>query len=121
MDRASVGPSSFELYGKAVVHRHPYFPFPLYREIPHDTGYEFFLLHRKAGVLRATIIRKWTMPSDDVVSTRTTHGGIEEDVRGVLQYDATSQSATVTITGLKHRFEERVDLSTELLSAPVGN
>jgi len=117
LGRASDGSSTLELYGKAVVRRYPYFPFPFHRAIPHETGYEFFLLHRRSGVPRATIVRQWVFPSDEVVVKRYSDGVTMEDVRGILRYDVTARTATVTITGLKRPFEERVKLSSERESA----
>jgi hypothetical protein len=115
--RAGDGPSTIELYGKAVVHRQSYFAFPFHRDPPHDTGYEFFLLHRKAGVTRATIINQWIFRPDDVIVESSPHGGTEENVRGMLRYEPTSRIAIITITGLKRPFEERVDLSSAIESA----
>src|SRR5947208_1424815 len=44
------GASTFELYGKAVIREFPHFPFPFHQAIPHETGFEFFLLHRRRDV-----------------------------------------------------------------------
>lgn len=110
--RAVDGPSSFELYGKAVVRQFSYFPFPFHREIPHETGYEFFLVHRLSSAPQATIVRKWVFPPNEVVVKSVSHGGTREDVQAVLQYDAGTRTATVRITGLRRPYEERVDLSS---------
>lgn len=118
LDQVNDGPSIIQLYVKEVQHQHPYFPFPFHREIPHETGYEFFLLQRKAGVPGATIIRKWVFLPQDVVVAHHSTGGTYEDVRGLLRYEATSRIANVKITGLKRPFDERVDLSSALESAP---
>src|SRR5438094_424534 len=48
--RAGEGASEFQLYGKAVIREFSYFPSPFHRATPHETGYEFFLLHRRDGV-----------------------------------------------------------------------
>ena len=111
------GSSTFELYGKAVVRRFPFVPFPFHRERPHETGYEFFLLHRGPGVPHATIVGQWVCPPDEVVVKRESTGGTYEDVRGMLRYDPDTRTAMVTITGLKRPIEERVDLSLALDSA----
>jgi hypothetical protein len=107
-----------ELYGKAVVRRFAYFPFPFHREIPHETGYDFFLLLRQPGTSGARVIRKWTFMPNEVLVKRETTAAPPEYVRGVLRYDAGSRVATVTISGLKHPFDERVDLSSALDAAP---
>jgi hypothetical protein len=57
--RATGRSPAIELYGKAVIRRPPYVsggPFP--RDPPKTTGYEFFLLRRKASVPRAAILRQ---------------------------------------------------------------
>lgn len=111
LGRVSDGPRTFELYGKAIVHRRPYVPFLFHRDLPHETGYEFFLVRRRLDAPRPTIVHQWMVRSDEVVVERFPGGGAEENVRAVLRYEATSWIATVTITGLKHLFEERVELS----------
>jgi hypothetical protein len=65
------------------------------------TGYEFFLLLRKAGVPRATVLRQWTFQPSDVAKDGT--------VRATLQYDAMTRTATVTIRGLKTPVEEKIN------------
>lgn len=115
--RALDGPATLELYGKAVVRQFAYFPFPFHREIPHETGYEFFLLRRHPGS-QAIVIRKWVFPSSEVLIKRESAGGAHEDVRGTLRYEAGTRTAAVTITGLKRSFEERVDLTGVIQLAP---
>jgi hypothetical protein len=110
LGRASDGPRIFELYGKAVVHRRPYVPFLCRRSPRHETGYEFFLLQRRLDTPRPTMMHQWMVRSDEVVVERLPGGGSEENVRAVLKYEATRRIATITITGLKHPFEERVEL-----------
>ena len=105
----------FELYGKAVVRRFSYFPFPFHRAIPHETGYEFFLLHRRDGVPDATVVREWAFPADAVATRDAGHGIIVEDVKAYLDYDPRTHKATVAVQGLKQPFEEEVDLTAELL------
>jgi len=56
-------------------------------------GYEFFLLLRRPALSRATILRQWTFQPGDVVN--------EGPAKATLQYDATTGTATVTITGVK--------------------
>jgi hypothetical protein len=112
LSRVRDGSIIFELYGKAVVRRLSYFPFPPHRDIPEEIGYEFFLLSRKPGVLRATVIRKWTFAPDEVILKNVGHDGRYPEVRAKLQFDATTRIATVIISGLKRPFEERVDLSS---------
>lgn len=106
--RASDGPSTFELYGKAVVHIHPYFPLlSPHGGGPVDTGYEFFLLHRQQGAPGGSVVRKWAFGPDEAPVKR-----VLPDVAARLRYDPATRSATVTITGLNRPFEERVDLSS---------
>ena len=110
LSRARDGPSTYDLYGKAVVRQYSYFPFPPHRDTPQEIGYEFFLLHRNAGAPRPTVLRKWTFQPDEVISKNPHYPW----VRALLRYEVTTRSATVTITGLKRPFEEHVDLSSEI-------
>ena len=94
--------SAIELYGKAVIRRPPYVPGgPFPRDPPMTTGYEFFLLLRKANAPRATILRQWTFQPSDVVEAGR--------VTARLQYDAATRKAVVTIAGLKSPVEETVE------------
>ncbi|MBX3318418.1 MAG: hypothetical protein KF890_00925 [Nitrospira sp.] len=112
LGRAKEGSSTIELYGKAVIHRLPYFPFPfLHRDKPRETGYEFFLLQREAGSPQASIVRKWTFPPQEVVLKHERFGPMYEDVRAIFEYNDTTQRATVTITGLTRPFKESVGMS----------
>ena len=101
--RAREQSSAIELYGKAVIRQLPYVPGgPFPRDPPMTTGYEFFLVLRKADASRATIIRQWIFPPSDVVKA-----GL---VGARLQYDTASKKAVVTISGLKTPVEYTVEL-----------
>ncbi len=65
------------------------------------TGYEFFLLLRKADVPRATILRQWTFQPGDVAK--------DGSVRAMLRYNIATRTATVTIMGLRTPVEETVE------------
>jgi hypothetical protein len=106
--RVRDGSSMLELYGKKVVRQFPYFPFPPHRDTPQEVGYEFFLLKRNPGVSRATVIHKWTFSPDEVISKNPNY----PYVRASLQYEVTARSVTLTVTGLKRPFKDRVDLSS---------
>jgi hypothetical protein len=109
---ATDGPSAFELHGKAVVHRQPYFPFPFHRTIPHDTGYEFFLLHRHPGFPDVTIVGKWTFTPQQVDLKPQNVGPPDVEVHATLRYDPSAKIATVTITGVTSAIEENINVST---------
>lgn len=109
---ATDGPSAFELHGKAVVHRQSYFPFPFHRTIPHDTGYDFFLLHRHPGFPNATIVRKWKFTPQQVDLKPQHVGPPDVDVHGTLRYDASAKNAIITITGFTSAIEENINVST---------
>jgi hypothetical protein len=95
--------SAVELYGKAVIRRPAYVPGgPFPRDPPMTTGYEFFLLLRKANVPRATVLRQWTFQPGDV--------GKDSSVRAMVRHNAAARTATVTILGLKTPVEEAVEL-----------
>src|SRR5262249_47631572 len=104
LGQAITDSSIIELYGKAIVRRLSYVPFPFHREIPHETGYEFFLLDRRPGA-RATVLRRWSFYSAEVMVKKESTGGLYEDVRGLLKYDEATRSVTITITGLTRPFE----------------
>lgn len=106
------GISQIELYGKAVVRQLPYFPLPFHRAVPHETGYEFFLLHRPRLNEKAVVVHKWVFGSDEVVTKNLGGGLVVEDVRGTLQYDAKMRVARVMITGLKRVVEERIEIGS---------
>jgi len=94
--------SAIELYGKAVIRRPAYVPGgPFPRDPPMMTGYEFFLLLRKANVPRATILRQWTFQPDDVAK--------DSSIRATLRYNTATRTAIVTIMGLKTPVEETVE------------
>jgi hypothetical protein len=113
--KAMIGESSVELYGKNVVRAKPVpiFLFLVHLDRYHDYGSEFFLLRRKKGEEKATILKKWVFTRDDVLTHRFLLSTIA-DVRGFLQYEPGKTIATVKITGLKHPFEKMVDLSKVL-------
>lgn len=111
LGRTKEGSSMIELYGKAVIHVLPYFPFPFHRDKPHETGYEFFLLQREAGSPKATVLKKWIFAPQEVVLKPQSVGPPREDVRATLEYDDTAQQAMVTITGLTRPFKESVAVS----------
>ena len=67
------------------------------------TGYEFFLLLRKADAARAAILRQWVLQPSDVVEAGR--------VKATLKYDAPTRKAVVTIMGLKRPLEETVQIS----------
>jgi hypothetical protein len=127
-----------ELFGKEVLRVHgPAWTFRYGR----DFSYEFFLVvrPRSAGVGR--VVTQWMFSPEELALTgspiepgllrRSTRSEadietIVHPVEGALQrhyvdayldFDSTTKLATVTITGLKRPFEERVDLTAEL--API--
>lgn len=102
--------STVELYGKMVMRAEPVFLFTYFVSIHGPDNVrpyadEFFLLLRKKGSERATVLRKW------VFNQQESEMGV---VRGLLRYDPATKVATVTILGLKHPFEEHIDLSETL-------
>jgi hypothetical protein len=106
--------STLELHGKEIRRQFPYTPFPFHRTIPHETGYEFFLVHRPQGDSQATIIQRWVIPPSDVIVERDAHGGTSDWVGASLKYDNDTRTAMVSIAGLKREVVDRVQLSAEL-------
>jgi hypothetical protein len=115
-----IGGEVLELYGKATTRRAPYFPFRLDPWLPDSTDYEFFLLHR-VGARRAHVLRKWRFGPEDVdlvpVSSDQKRA---RGVKGSMSFDPAAHSVTVTIVGLKQRFEESMALSA-LVTSPSPN
>ena len=102
--RAKDHSTTLELYGKAVIRQLPYIPRgPFPYDPPMTTGYEFFLLLRKADAARAAILRQWVLQPSDVVEAGR--------VKATLKYDAPTRKAVVTIMGLKRPLEETVQIS----------
>lgn len=114
LGRADHGASVIELYGKAVVRQHAHLPLPLHRPVPHDSGYEFFLLLRRIDPRSVTIVRRWVFDPQEVAVQHLSDGGTMERVEATLRYAATTRTATVTITGLARPFEVQVDLEPAL-------
>lgn len=110
--KAEARDSTIELYGKEAVREKPKPFFFIHWGIPGGYGYEFFLLHRKKGVEKAMIIKKWSF--DRYGIARMLLMDWISDVRGFLRYDGEANNAIVTFTGVKRPFEERVDLSRVL-------
>jgi|GraSoiStandDraft_55_1057291.scaffolds.fasta_scaffold43838_1 hypothetical protein len=108
---ASEGSSTFELYGKAMERRFPYFGFPFDRDPLHETSYELLLLHRRLGDSVATALRRWSFDADQVAEKQP-HP--YEGVRATLRYDPATQMATVPIVGLRRPVEDQVNLTAVL-------
>lgn len=106
--------STIELYGKQVTRREPSFILNLQaiHNPEEEYSFEFFLLRRKNGASRATVIKKWVIGHGQL---ERSPGGTVGDARGFLQYDPATKIATVTLKGLERLFvEERIDLSKML-------
>jgi len=100
--------STIELFGKAIIRTPVHIP-PgiLHLDPPTGTGYEFFLLRRPRASAVAVIIRRWVVQPADVVSDR--HGYPRAEA--VLGYEALTQVAAVSITGLKQLVNDHMDVS----------
>ena len=68
LDSVVVGSITDDLFGKKVIRRIPYFPFPLHRDPPKESGFEFFLLRRVQTDARARVVRHWVFLPADVNS-----------------------------------------------------
>jgi hypothetical protein len=126
LDWAPSDGGAAELYVKQVS---PMYPGLIDNSAPiKEQSYEFFLLYRPSEGAQARILRKWLINPEEVhwyvpdylltgplrVDDETVLRGSEmSDVRGFLAYDPSARIATITITGLKHPFEERVELSSD--------
>jgi len=127
---------SIDLFGRETTRIHG----PTYTtEVGQDHTYEFFLVLRSRGTRLGRTMKQWrflpkelAMTGDSVDpaifqrSTRPRHADIADVlnpppgayprhfVDGYLDFDPATRIATVTVTGLKRPFQDRVDLSSEL-------
>jgi hypothetical protein len=126
--RVEIENRSIELFGKETVLGH--YPGGV-AQYGRDYSYEFFLLVRPRPDGRATLVRKWSFAPEEIalvvdrrVEELLRRSKVPEDkierlarpriglnVEGALTFDPATKTATVTITGLKQPFEERVELS----------
>ena len=65
-------------------------------------GFEFLLLLRKANIPQATVLRKWSVEPRDMAK--------DSPPRATLQYDATTNMATVSIAGLRTPVQDTVEI-----------
>jgi hypothetical protein len=100
-----------DLYGKEVLWEAPYFPLPFHRAPPErHFSYEFFLLQRNRTTMRAQLLRKWVFEPPEVIITRQFGFPAAETVWAELKYEPTTRTATVTVHGLAHPFQEAVQV-----------
>ncbi len=124
--RAAVGSTTAELFGKEVWRVHG----PKGTGNLQDRSYEFFLVVRPTGPGAARAVRDWRFSWEELAPTvapevaerlRRQYAGAELEGKaernqiisldGYLAVDPDGKVATVTITGLKRPFHERVDLA----------
>lgn len=110
LDRVQELTSSLELYGKQVTRTEPFFILgtKLWHAPKEKFSYEFFLLQRRQGVSRGTVLKKWVIRPEEI---QQSNEGASPDIRAYLKYDSATKVATVSITGLKRHFEDHIDVS----------
>ena len=109
LDSVVVGSATYDLFGKKVIRRIPYFPFPFHRDPPKESGFEFFLLRRVQTDARASVVRHWVfLPADVQLSE---HGST--DISAIMTREPGSQTVVITVRGLKRPFVERIDLAAQ--------
>lgn len=134
--RISVSDRSIELFARETTRVHG----PTYTAaVGRDHTYDFFLVGRPGTSNSGKLLKQWHFtpkelamtgdPVDPAIfqrSTRSQRADIEgilnpprgayprHFIDGYLDFDPTTKIATVTITGLKRPFQDRVDLSREL-------
>ena len=105
--RAIQGSLTIELYGKSVWKVPPVlFDFGKSPPWSAEHAYEFFLLHRPREGGRAVLLKKWTIPPDQIPYNYY--------LRGTLQYDVAKRIATVKVIDVDDKrvfLQEPVDLS----------
>jgi len=112
LGKVEINGSTIELYGKHVVRERPVLWFFLHWGIPGGFGYEFFLLHRRKGVTKAEVVKKWTFNRFGILQMIIMDW--PKDVRGLLFYDRATRTATVTILGFTEVLQESIDMSNRL-------
>jgi hypothetical protein len=103
-----LGSVTFELFGKEVIRRIPYFPFPFHRDPPHKSGCEFFLVRREQRAARGTVVGKWVFLPKDVKLNE--YGST--DISATMTREPGSEAILViAVRGLQNPFVQRIDLS----------
>lgn len=136
IQRMYAGNSAIELFGRESTRVHG----PFYTTaVGRDDTYEFFLVVRPRNKGRGRLIKQWHFPPKELALTpgdpidpailqRSTRSRASIEtilhpargaypryfVDGYLDFDPNTKIATVTVTGLKRPFQDRVDLSREL-------
>lgn len=129
VERVSVRGADLELFGKEVWRVHG----PKGTGNLQDRSYEFFLVVRPTGPGAARVVKDWHFSWEELAPTvapdvaerlkRQYAGAALErelereqivSLHGYLTVDPIGKVATITITGLKRPFQERVDLSREI-------
>jgi hypothetical protein len=127
--RVVMGSATVELFGKEVWRVHG----PKGTGNLQDRSYEFVLVVRPTGPGAARVVRDWRFSWEELAPTvapevaeglRRQYAGTELErelernqiisLDGYLALDPNGKVATITITGLKRPFRERVDLSREI-------
>lgn len=127
--RVAVGSATVELFGKRVSRVHG----PKGTASLPDRSYEFFLVVRPTGAGPARVVKEWRFSWEELAPTvapevaeklKRQYAGaaLERELEreqivsldGNLAVDPNGKVGTVTITGLKRPFQERVDLSREI-------
>lgn len=133
--RIQVSDTTIELFGRETTRIHG----PTYTAaVGRDYIYDFFLVVRPVGHEPGRLIKQWRIPPEELALTggsidptifqRSTRSRVSIEtilhpardslprhfVDGYLDFDPATKIATVTVTGLKRPFQERVDLSEEL-------
>jgi hypothetical protein len=107
LGRVEIDSVAYEFFGKEVIRRIPYFPFPFHRDPPQESGYEFFLVRRGQRDIRGSVVRQWAVSPTDV---RLSESG-STDVSAAMTRAPGGQTVVITVYGLKLPFVQRVDLS----------
>lgn len=134
--RIPVSDRSLELFSREATRVHG----PTYTAaVGRDHAYDFFLVVRLGNGRSARLLKQWHFPPEELAmtgdpvdpailqrSTRSQRADIESILNpprgsyprhfldGYLDFDPITKIATVTVSGLKRPFRDRVDLSREL-------
>jgi hypothetical protein len=91
-----------ELYGKEVARTHGM----MRTSGEEDQSYEVSLVVRPTTAGTGRLVKEWRFSSEE--------RAVDKCVRGYVQVDSAGRVATVSVTGLKRQFQERVNLPQDL-------
>jgi hypothetical protein len=137
LGREELAEGTVELFGKGNVRLH----WPYDSKLGQDHSWDFVLVVRPKKSQGAKVIRRWhfnpeevvlAVPPETAADIRRTATSEDEAIKlinkqksnylvaGLLKVDPVRRVATVSITGMVHCVEERIDLAPSLSRTPAA-